>query len=159
MTLRKKSVSPIIATILLVVVSLILVGILLSWGQNFIQRSTSDADSALDRKCIGADISINYCEYDSDNGTNTLNLIIVNTGKIDFKADTNLPVILIDSNKTLYNGIVNLFDEGEEDDVDSLAIGASKMFEIEIDEELTTPIDLEIRSSQCTNFFKRTICD
>ena len=47
-----KRVSPIIATVLLVVLALILVVILLSWGQNFINRNTSDVDNTIDRKCL-----------------------------------------------------------------------------------------------------------
>ena len=151
MTPKRKAVSPIIATILLVVIALILVGILLSWGQNFIQRSTSDADNAIDRKCIGADIEFKYCSYNSTD--KNLVLIIANTGKIDFEADTNLSLILIDDDKTLYNDETDILVQ------EAFPVGASQRVEIDLaDEELVSPIDVEIRSSQCTNFFKRVTC-
>jgi len=147
----KKAVSPIIATILLIVIALILVGILLSWGQNFIQRSTSDADNAIDRKCIGVDIDISHCDYDSQE--ENLTLIIVNTGKIDFKQDTNISLILIDANKTLYNEETNILGGS------AFPVGASQRIEVDLSNKgLLSPIDLEIRSSQCTAFFKRTVC-
>jgi len=150
MVFKKKAISPIIATILLVVISLILVGILLSWGQNFIQRSTSDADTAIERKCIGADITLNYCDYNAP--TDKLELIIVNSGKIDFKEDTTLSLILIDADKTLNNEETDILDSG------AFVVGASRKITVE-DYVATTPIDLEIKSSQCVNFFKRTTCN
>jgi flagellin-like protein len=156
MTLRKKAVSPIIATILLVVIALILVGILLSWGQNFIQRSTADADNAIDRKCIGADIEFSVCEYDSS--SEALTLIIVNTGKIDFKEDTNLSLTIIDSEN-------NLFEATDETNnlLDGAAFvkGASTQKEIDLSvssTDLVAPFDVTIRSSQCPTFFKKTTC-
>jgi flagellin-like protein len=156
MTLRKKAVSPIIATILLVVIALILVGILLSWGQNFIQRSTADADNAIDRKCIGADIEFSVCEYDSS--SEALTLIIVNTGKIDFKEDTNLSLTIIDSENNLFEATdeTNNLLEGA-----AFVKGASTQKEIDLSvssTDLVAPFDVTIRSSQCPTFFKKTTC-
>jgi len=150
---RTKGISPIITTILLIVISLILVGILLSWGETFIQKSTSDADNAIDRKCIGADIDFSFCEY--NNTSKKLSLIIVNSGKVNFKEDTNLSLILIDSENNLFNGATNILD-GE-----AFPVGASEQLDIDVsdaDPALIAPIDVEIRSSQCANFFKRAIC-
>ncbi|HOW29189.1 MAG TPA: hypothetical protein PK685_00730 [archaeon] len=158
MTLRKKAVSPIIATILLVVIALILVGILLSWGQNFIQRSTADADNAIDRKCIGADIEFSVCEYVSTSGSEALTLIIVNTGKIDFKEDTNLSLTIIDSENNLFEATdeTNNLLEGA-----AFVKGASTQKEIDLSvssTDLVAPFDVTIRSSQCPTFFKKTTC-
>lgn len=153
MTLRKKGISPIIATILLIVVALILVGILLSWGQGFIINSTSDADKAIDRKCIGAEISFNYCDYNAS--SDILSMIIVNTGKIDFKEGSALPLILIDGANELYNDETNLLEDDE-----GFPVGSSKKIDVDLDgQDLVPPFDVEIRSSQCTNFFAKTSCN
>lgn len=158
MTLRKKAVSPIIATILLIVIALILVGILLSWGQNFIQRSTSDADNAIDRKCIGADIEFSVCNYNSQD--KALSFIIVNTGKIDFKEDTNLSLTIIDSGNNLYETtevgkITNILDGN------AFTMGSSTQETIDLRDAnpvMVSPLEVTIRSSQCNNFFKRVSC-
>lgn len=148
--ISKKGVSPVIATILLVVIALILVGILLSWGQNFVNKNTSDADSAIDRKCIGAGITISNCDYNSL--SETLTFIIVNSGKVNFSADQNLSLILIDADTNLVNDNQNI--------IDSNAFNRGDSFKIEIDEYVaTTPIDVEVRSTQCVNYFARVSCN
>ena len=60
-----KAISGIIATILLIVVAVILTGILLSWGQNFVQKGTSSADNVIDTSCTGASVNIISCDYNS----------------------------------------------------------------------------------------------
>ena len=148
--ITKKGISPVIATILLIVIALILVGILLSWGQNFIQRNTSDADSAIDRKCIGANITISNCDYNSL--SETLSFIIVNSGKINFKEDQNLNLILIDSDDNLVNTNTDI--------IDGNAFNRGDSFKITIDEyAATTPIDVEVRSTQCVNYFAMFSCN
>ncbi len=147
----RRAVSPIIATILLVVIALILVGILLSWGQNFVQRSTSDADNAIDRKCIGADISFNNCDYNSL-GTGTLTFIIVNSGKVDFSSDENLNLILIDDDQDLNNENLNILDGSAFNRGDSRKITINNY-------SATPPVEVTIRSSQCNNFFVKTTCN
>lgn len=148
--ITKKGISPVIATILLIVIALILVGILLSWGQNFIQRNTSDADNAINRKCIGADISISNCDY---NGTaQTLTFIMVNSGKVDFSADQNINLILIDDDMNLVNDNTNI--------IDGNAFNRGDSFRIVIEDYVaTSPIDVEIRSTQCVTYFSRVSCD
>lgn len=151
MIFKKKALSPIIATILLVVVSLVLVGILLAWGQNYIQRSTSDADSALERKCISAAITITNCDYNKQ--SETLRFIIINSGKVDFKEDNLFNLILIDGDGELHNTEVDILD-GE-----PLTIGGSATVKVEDYKDAKTPIQLEIRSSQCQNFSQHAICN
>lgn len=148
--ISRKGVSPVIATILLVVVALILVGILLSWGQNFINRNTSDADSGIDRKCISAGITISNCDYNSL--SETLTFIIVNTGKINFSADHTLNLMLVDSDTNLVNDNTNI--------IDGNAFNKGDSFRIVIDEyAATTPIEVTVRSTQCPNYFAQVSCD
>ncbi|HRS42969.1 MAG TPA: hypothetical protein P5530_03820 [Candidatus Diapherotrites archaeon] len=146
----KKGVSPIIATVLLVVLALILVVILLSWGQNFINRNTSDVDNTIDRKCLGAGITINNCNYNDQ--TNTLSFIIVNSGKVNFSKDHNLNLILIDAEGNLNNDNQNI--------IISQAFNRLDSQKIVIDHyAATTPIDVEVRSTQCVNYFAKVSCN
>lgn len=159
MVLRKKAVSPIIATILLVVIALILVGILLSWGQNFILKSTSDADDAIDRKCIGAAVEITNCVFKDNN----LSFIMINTGKIEFNKDTNFSVIIIDSENNLFvpsseheENFTNLLGNAS-----PFTKGGSSQIKLDLGDEgknLTEPIDVTVRNSLCPNNFTKTTC-
>lgn len=146
----KKGVSPVIATVLLVVIALILVGVLLSWGQNFVNRNTSDADSAIDRKCFGAEITISNCDYNSQ--SKKLSFIMINSGKVNFKADQNINLILVDADGDLNNSNQNIINNKAFDRVDSYKI------DIE-DYEATAPISVEVRSTQCVNYFARVECN
>jgi len=159
--ISRKAVSPIIATVLLVVIALILVGLLLSWGQNFVQRSTSDADTAIDRKCIGADITITNCDYNGEGEKGTIGFIIINSGKVDFRADENINLILIDDDGNLVNDkldILNEYNVAEPEDRQAFRRGESAQIFVE-DYDATTPVTVEIRSTQCFNYFSRTTCN
>ncbi|MFA5745276.1 MAG: archaellin/type IV pilin N-terminal domain-containing protein [archaeon] len=149
--ISKKAISPIIATILLVVISLILVGILLSWSQNFTQKSTADADNIIDRKCIGADITISNCDYNAL-GTGTLSFIIINSGKVDFSEDENINLILIDDDQNLVNDNLDILDQN------AFNRGDSKKIVI-TDYSANAPITIDLRSTQCETYFNRTSCN
>jgi FlaG/FlaF family flagellin (archaellin) len=56
--LFKRSVSPLIATILLIVVSVILITVVLTWAKGFTQNTTNKATDLLDQS---KDISKNWC--------------------------------------------------------------------------------------------------
>lgn len=148
--ISKKGVSPVIATILLVVIALILVGILLSWGQNFVNRNTSDADSAIDRKCFGAEITIRNCDYNSL--SDTLSFIIINSGKINFAADQNINLILIDDDGNLDNTNQNI--------INNQAFNRGDSYKVDVDDySAIAPITVEVRSTQCVNYFARVECN
>ncbi|MFH0905806.1 MAG: hypothetical protein V1824_00545, partial [archaeon] len=97
----KKAVSPIIATVLIVLVSVVLTGILLSWGVNYIQQKQNLADNTIDTSCIGADITISTCDYNTTG--ESLSFVLINSGKVNFNEENKFNLILIDADNTLDN--------------------------------------------------------
>lgn len=148
--ISRKAVSPIIATILLIVVALIIVGILLSWGLNFVQRSTDDADTSIDRKCIGANIEIRNCDYNSQD--ENLTFIMINAGRVNFSATEELNLILIDEDLDLNSDYTDLMDGNAFNKGDSIKITIT-------DYNANAPISVERRSTQCVNYFATESCD
>ena len=63
----KKSVSALIATILLIVVAVALIAIILTWGKSFTTDSLADTANIVDTSCTGAAITISDCQIDADN--------------------------------------------------------------------------------------------
>lgn len=149
MKFKKRAVSPIIATILIIVVSLVLVAILLSWGQNFVQRNTAQADNSIDTSCMGADLSISFCEYSSSN--KKLSFILTNSGEIVFPEDSNFFLTLLDDNRDLNTSNLNILDGN------SLGIGEATKVELE-GYEAVPPIRITIRNTKCSGFFKEVVC-
>ena len=62
----KKSVSALIATILLIVVAVALIAIILTWGKSFTTDSLADTTNTIDTSCTGAAITISDCKIDTD---------------------------------------------------------------------------------------------
>jgi len=147
--MKTKAVSPIIATVLIVVVAVILVGILLVWGETYIQKNTAEADNAIDTSCNGASITITTCDYNSLG--DTLKFVMVNSGKIKFNAENDFSLTLIDSNMDLNNSYTDILDSAE------LDIGESELVTIS-DYNGESPIDMEIRTSQCNGLFWSKEC-
>jgi len=145
----KKAISPIIATILLIVVSLSLIAILLSWGSDFVSRNTSSADNVVDKDCVGTYINFLSCDYNSSANTITVN--IINSGKFDFKADQNFNVTLIDKDKQVDFSHNNVLDSN------SLIVGESDYFIIE-DYNGVSPITLQLRNMYCPLNYWETKC-
>jgi len=146
----KKAISGLIATILLIVVAVILVGILLSWGQNFVLKGTSQADDTIDTSCTGASINIITCDYNSI--AQTLKFTLVNSGSVPFKDDTNFNVLLIDANNDLDSSNLNILN--------SMTLGLGESASITIsDYEGQIPIKLELRSTQCAGYFWAKTCN
>jgi flagellin-like protein len=58
MNFRKKGVSPLIATILLIVVAVILVTIVLTWGKNFATDSLAKTGDVVSDNCSGSSIAL-----------------------------------------------------------------------------------------------------
>ncbi|MDD3178025.1 MAG: hypothetical protein PHR26_00740 [Candidatus ainarchaeum sp.] len=62
MNLRnKKGISPLIATVLLIVVAVALVAIVLNWGKSFTTNSLSETGNIIDTTCTGASLTIPSC--------------------------------------------------------------------------------------------------
>jgi len=146
----KKAISGIIATILLIVVAVILAGILLSWGQNFVQKGTSNANEVIDTECTGASVNILSCDYNSIG--ESIKFTFVNSGSIAFSSDTNFNVLLIDANNDLNSSNLNILDSN------SFGLGESAVYTIS-DYVGVVPIKLELRNTQCTGYSWSKICN
>ena len=78
-----KGVSPLVAVITLIAVTLIIAGFLANWATQFTERQTREIQN-----CLGAEAIIQGATYDS--GTNTLILYVNNRGDIDLTFDVLL---------------------------------------------------------------------
>ncbi len=71
-TIKKKGIEPLIATILLVVVAVILVTIVLTWGKSFTNKGLDTADQLFEDNCSTATINLSNCDYTPTTGTVTV---------------------------------------------------------------------------------------
>jgi flagellin-like protein len=92
----KKAISPLIATILLIVVAVALIAIVVAWGKSFTTDSLSDATGVVDTSCMGAAIQLSGCTITD---TNDMVFYIQNTGSVNFPAGDDFTI--------------NLFNEAE----------------------------------------------
>ena len=146
--MKYKSVSPIIATILLVVVVVAITSIVLNWGVDFVNRSTEAADDSIDFSCIGANLKISSCDYDSVD--NNVTIIITNTGKKAFPESTLFYAVLTDSDNNL-ESIEDIFNES------SLSVGESKMVTLD-GKDLSYPITIRVNTNICPTSDSRITC-
>ncbi len=145
-----KGISGLIATILLIVVAVVLVGILLSWGQNFVLKGTSQASETIDTSCNGASVNIISCDYNSV--AETIKVTLVNSGSVIFKPDTNFNVLLIDANNDLNSSNLNVLN--------SAALGLGESATVIISSyQGEVPIKLELRNTQCNGYFWSKLCN
>ncbi|MDD4049511.1 MAG: hypothetical protein PHX47_00710 [Candidatus ainarchaeum sp.] len=99
----KKAISPLIATILLIVVAVALIAIVVAWGKSFTTDSLSDATGVVDTSCMGAAIQLSNCMI---NDSNELVFHVKNTGTVDISAGDDL--ILNIRNTSDGNSTLNL---------------------------------------------------
>jgi flagellin-like protein len=145
----RKGISTIIATILLVVIAIILVGIILSWSQTFVHKTTANADSTIDTSCNGASIDVINCDYNS--ASEELKLTIINSGSIVFREDYNFNITLIDAANDLNNENLNVLG--------SLGLGLGESTQLTLGGYTgTPPIKLELRTNQCNGYFWSKTC-
>lgn len=90
----KKAVSPLIATILLIVVAVALIAIVVAWGKSFTTDSLADASNVVGKECIGAAIQLSNCNIDTD-GNMTFQM--VNNGTKDFPVADDFIINITDS--------------------------------------------------------------
>lgn len=116
--LKRKALSPLIATILLVAVSLSLAGILYSWSsQNFGDTTTNvSATSENWDYCKDVFISIDDCSYDSVSGFD--GLLIRDSSKVII--DNNVVLTVIDANNTIASTEFNAVFTGNAMFLDSI---------------------------------------
>lgn len=106
--LNKKAVSPLIATILLIVVAVILVTIVLTWGKDFASSSLSTVDDVVSDNCVGVSLSISNCTIDADNNQVTFFLRNISTDSYAFPATEKFKVYLTDSSGNTYASELDL---------------------------------------------------
>ncbi|MFA5745280.1 MAG: archaellin/type IV pilin N-terminal domain-containing protein [archaeon] len=97
--LNKKGVSPLIATILLVAVSLSLAGILYSWASQNAGDTVNNVTETSKkwRDCSAINIYMEYgCTYDITNG---ISFILMDSSTVDI--DDNLTLTIIDANQNV----------------------------------------------------------
>jgi flagellin-like protein len=92
----KKAISPLIATILLIVVAVALIAIVIAWGKSFTTDSLSDTD-IIDTICLGAAIQVSGCNI---NDSNVMSFFVQNIGSTTFAQDTNF-IVNITNRETL----------------------------------------------------------
>jgi len=90
----KKAVSPLIATILLIVVAVALIAIVVAWGKSFTTDSLADASVVVGGDCIGSAIQATSCNIDSDGN---MTFQIVNNGTKDFPVADDFIINVTDS--------------------------------------------------------------
>ena len=62
----KKALSPLITTILLIIVTFALIGIVLTWGKSFAIGNLGQTDNVVNTSCNGAYIKITSCSVNAD---------------------------------------------------------------------------------------------
>ncbi|MDD3244633.1 MAG: hypothetical protein PHU47_00615 [Candidatus ainarchaeum sp.] len=97
MNFRKKGVSPLIATILLIVVAVILVTIVLTWGKNFATESLAKTGDVVSSNCVGISLSVSNCTIDSDSNVVSFFLRNNSTNAYSFPATETFKVYLSDN--------------------------------------------------------------
>jgi flagellin-like protein len=135
----KKAVSPLIATILLIVVAVILVTVVLTWGKNFATDSISEVDSLTTDDCLDAlgTLSLSNCVVGDDNFTvrlrNISNTYQYTSSEIfdaEFITTTDQ-----NSDSAVYSG--------------ALSPGETKLITIDLPSNISTPFTLKVMSTTC----------
>ncbi|MBD3203262.1 hypothetical protein GF327_03140 [Candidatus Woesearchaeota archaeon] len=104
---RKKGVSPLIATVLLIAFSVALGAVVMSWGRSFIDSQTSDVDSGTSQQMTcSLDVGINFVTINSrelicyDSTTGELDMTIENTGVTNI---SGIMIKAIDNNNEVHS--------------------------------------------------------
>jgi len=79
-SLRKKGLSPVIATVLLITLSIVLVGIVFMWMRGFVSEQVEKQGKPTDQVCQEVDFAV---ETTYDNVRKQVNLQIVNRGNVN----------------------------------------------------------------------------
>jgi len=94
--MKRKALSPLITTILLIIVTFALIGIVLTWGKSFAIGNLGQTDDVVSTSCNGAYIKITNCKVSSDgnmtfyvtNIGNSYTFASTDTFKMDISSDT-----------------------------------------------------------------------
>jgi flagellin-like protein len=97
----RKGISPLIATILLIVVAVALIAIVVAWGKSFTSENLAETSDVVNTECTGAAIQISDCLI---NSSDKMIFQVQNIGNVTFSASDDFRVSLTnveDGNTTL----------------------------------------------------------
>ena len=141
----KKAISPLIATVLLIVVAVALIAIVLSWGKSFTTDSLSETGNVVDTTCTGATIKVTDCTIDS---SSNLVFFVENTSSTYDFAATDDFAFDVTSDTGVYSGDNNM-------SVSSTWSGLSKGGRVKVSKSLSSmgltgsSYDVKVKSSVC----------
>lgn len=95
----KKGISPLVAAVLLIAVTMTIAGLLAYWAASYV-RTTLPEQNETETECRLADFIIDSCTY--DNSTSTLSLTLRNTKNVELKG---LKAFLYYQNETISDPI------------------------------------------------------
>jgi len=96
---KQKGISPLVAAVLLIAVTMTIAGVLAYWAASFVQTSLPAANQT-EADCRLAEFSIYSCRY--SNSSSTINLILENKKNIELRG---LKVFLFYANDTISDPI------------------------------------------------------
>lgn len=112
--MKMKGISPLVAAVLLIAVTMTIAGALAFWASSFVQeRTDAFANQSVANECSFAQIDVYSCSYDVNNSR--VNLILNNIGRVDmsslrmFAFYSNSSVGQYDLNGTIGSGILKSF--------------------------------------------------
>lgn len=118
-----KGISPLIATVLLVAITMTIAGLLAYWASSFVTTKTEEAEKT---ECVQASFRIYSCSYNST--TKQLSFILKNDGNVELKNLTayvlypNATVIGYDLNDTLPALVLKSFNVSASEDYSSIVV-------------------------------------
>ena len=85
--MKRKALSPLITTILLIIVTFALIGIVLTWGKSFAIGNLGQTDNVVSTGCNGAYIKITDCKLSADGN---MTFLVTNIGNSYTFASTDV---------------------------------------------------------------------
>ncbi len=143
----KKAISPLIATILLIVVAVALIAIVIAWGKSFTTDSLSDATGVVDTSCMGAAIQISGCTI---NDSNKMIFYVQNTGNITLPTGDDILINI--TNVSDGNATLNLSTATTETTWTGITAGQTALFTLDdanLPGAVTAQYNLKLISSYC----------
>lgn len=125
--MRRKGISPIIASVLLIAVSLSVAGIFTGWAPNIAQTFTDSTDETAEQRisCDQASIEMYSASPNSD-----LDVAVRNNGDIDFEGDNEVNVVAFDEDDIPIGDETIAVDTGSIED-DSISIDEGSADDVE----------------------------
>jgi len=144
----KKAISPLIATILLIVVAVALIAIVVAWGKSFTTGSLADAQGAVDTACMGAAIQITGCTI---NDSDKMVFYVQNTGQINLPSGDDFIINI--TNTSDGNATLNLLTSETETTWTGISSGQTALFtldDVNLPGAVTAQYNVQVISSNCS---------